>query len=157
MTVPAAGERAPDFSGIADDGSTVTLSSLRGAPVVLFFYPKDDTSGCTVEACSFQATLPRFESLAAKVIGVSPDPVKSHIKFKAKFDLDYPLIADTEKVICNAYGVWGEKSMYGRKYWGVNRTTFVIDAEGRIARVFEKVKPQDHATEVAEAVAALAK
>ena len=157
MTVPAAGEPAPDFSGLADDGSTITLSSLRGAPVVLFFYPKDDTSGCTVEACSFQETLPRFESLAAKAIGVSPDPVKSHIKFKAKFDLDFPLIADTEKVICKAYGVWGEKSMYGRKYWGVNRTTFVIDAEGRIAQVFEKVKPQDHAAAVAEAVAALTK
>ena len=157
MTVPAAGEPAPDFSGLADDGSTITLSSLRGAPVVLFFYPKDDTSGCTVEACSFQETLPRFESLAATVIGVSPDPVKSHLKFKTKFDLAYPLIADTEKVICNAYGVWREKSMYGRKYWGVNRTTFVIDADGRIAQVFEKVKPQDHAAAVAEAVAALTK
>ena len=157
MTVPAVGEQAPEFSGQADDGSTITLSSLRGAPVVLFFYPKDDTSGCTVEACSFQESLPRFESLAAKVIGVSPDPVKSHLKFKAKFDLAYPLIADTEKVICSAYGVWGEKSMYGRKYWGVNRTTFVIDADGRIAEVFEKVKPQDHAAAVAEAVAALTK
>jgi peroxiredoxin Q/BCP len=157
MTIPAVGDAAPDFSGLADDASTITLSALRGSPVVLFFYPKDDTSGCTVEACGFQQLLPRFDGLAAKVIGVSPDPVKSHIKFKAKFDLVYPLIADTEKVICNAYGVWAEKSMYGRKYWGVNRTTFVIDAKGRIARVFEKVKPQDHASEVAEAVAALAK
>lgn len=157
MTLPAAGEMAPDFSGLADDGTTITLASLRGSPVVLFFYPKDDTSGCTVEACGFQETLPRFEGLAARIIGVSPDPVKSHIKFKAKFDLAYPLLADTEKVICNAYGVWAEKSMYGRKYWGVNRTTFVIDRDGRIARVFEKVKPQDHAAEVAEAVAALAK
>ena len=155
MTMPAVGQPAPEFSGLADDGTTITLSSLRGSPVVLFFYPKDDTSGCTVEACGFQDALPRFEGLAAKVIGVSPDPVKSHIKFKAKFDLAYPLIADTEKVICNAYGVWGEKSIYGRKYWGVNRTTFVIDPDGRIARVFEKVKPQDHAAEVAEAVAAL--
>jgi peroxiredoxin Q/BCP len=157
MTVPAVGEAAPEFSGLADDGTTITLSSLRGAPVVLFFYPKDDTSGCTVEVCSFQDALPRFEGLAARVIGVSPDPVKSHLKFKAKFDLAYPLIADTEKVICNAYGVWSERSMYGRKYWGVNRTTFVIDKDGRIARVFEKVKPNDHAAEVAEAVAALAK
>jgi peroxiredoxin Q/BCP len=157
MTLPAAGETAPEFSGLADDGTTITLSSLRGSPVVLFFYPKDDTSGCTVEVCSFQDALPRFEGLAARVIGVSPDPVKSHLKFKAKFDLAYPLLADTEKVICNAYGVWAEKSMYGRKYWGVNRTTFVIDKDGRIAHVFEKVKPQDHAAEVAEAVAALAK
>ena len=157
MTMPAVGDKAPDFAGLADDGTTITLSALRGSPVVLFFYPKDDTSGCTVEVCSFQDALPRFEGLAAKVIGVSPDPVKSHLKFKAKFDLAYPLIADTEKVVCNAYGVWGEKSMYGRKYWGVNRTTFVIDKDGRIARVFEKVKPQDHATEVAEAVAALSK
>ncbi|CAN5368151.1 peroxiredoxin [soil metagenome] len=157
MTIPAAGDTAPNFSGLADDGSTITLASLRGSPVVLFFYPKDDTSGCTVEVCGFQEALPRFDGLAAKIIGVSPDPVKSHLKFKAKFDLAYPLIADTEKVICNAYGVWGEKSMYGRKYWGVNRTTFVIDRDGRIARAFEKVKPQDHAAEVAEAVAALAK
>ncbi len=157
MTLPAVGEKAPDFSGLADDGSTITLASLRGAPVVLFFYPKDDTSGCTVEACGFQESLPHFDGLAAKVIGVSPDPVKSHIKFKAKFDLAYPLLADTEKVICSAYGVWAEKSMYGRKYWGVSRTTFVIDADGRIAHVFEKVKPQDHAARVAEAVAALGK
>ncbi len=157
MTIPAAGDTAPDFSGLADDGNMITLASLRGSPVVLFFYPKDDTSGCTVEVCGFQEALPRFDGLAAKVIGVSPDPVKSHLKFKAKFDLAYPLIADTEKVICNAYGVWGEKSMYGRKYWGVNRTTFVIDRDGRIARVFEKVKPQDHAAEVAEAVAALSR
>ena len=157
MTLPVAGEKAPDFSGLADDGSTITLSALRGSPVVLFFYPKDDTSGCTTEACGFQEAMPRFDGLNARIIGVSPDPVKSHIKFKAKFDLEYPLIADTEKVICNAYGVWGEKSMYGRKYWGVNRTTFVIDKDGRISRVFEKVKPQDHAAEVAEAVAALAK
>ena len=157
MTPPQVGDAAPDFSGLADDGSTITLQSLRGTPVVLFFYPKDDTSGCTAEVCSFQDALPRFEGLAAKVIGVSPDPVKSHLKFKAKFDLLYPLIADTEKVICNSYGVWAEKSMYGRKYWGVNRTTFVIDATGRIARVFEKVKPQGHAADVAEAVAALSK
>ncbi|MDB4917721.1 MAG: peroxiredoxin [Gemmatimonadetes bacterium] len=155
MTMPAVGNEAPDFSAQIDDGSMFTLSSLRGSPVVLFFYPKDDTPGCTVEACGFQAALPDFHGIDAKVLGVSPDPVKKHVKFKQKFDLEYPLVADPDHAVCELYGVWGEKSMYGRKYWGVNRTTFVIDAKGRIARVFEKVKPEGHAAEVAEAVAAL--
>ena len=138
-----------------DRGERVSLSDFKGRPVVLFFYPKDDTSGCTTEACSFRDNLPRFNDLDAVVLGVSPDSVKSHKKFKEKFDLPYPLIADEDKKIVNAYGVWGEKSMYGRKYMGVSRTTFVIDRDGKIARVFEKVKPADHAVEVAEAVAAL--
>ncbi|MES2178649.1 MAG: thioredoxin-dependent thiol peroxidase [Gemmatimonadota bacterium] len=155
MSIPKAGDIAPDFSAVIDDGSTLTLSSLRGSPVVLFFYPKDDTSGCTVEACGFQTALPRFAGLDATIIGVSPDPVKKHVKFKQKYGLDYPLVADTDQVVCNLYGVWGEKSMYGRKYFGVNRTTFVIDKDGRIARVFEKVKPEGHAAEVEAAVQAL--
>jgi peroxiredoxin Q/BCP len=108
-----------------------------------------------VEACSFRDNLPRFDDLDAVVLGVSPDSVKSHKKFKEKFDLPYPLVADEDKTIVNAYGVWGEKSMYGRKYMGVNRTTFIIDRDGKIARIFEKVKPENHAVEVAEAVAAL--
>ncbi len=155
MPIPAVGAPAPDFTAPADDDSTVTLHALRGRPVVLFFYPKDDTPGCTVEACAFRDALPRFDGLDAVVLGVSPDSVKSHRKFRDKFDLPYRLVSDEDHAIAEAYGVWGEKSMYGRKYWGNLRTTFVIDAKGRIARVFEKVKPEGHADEVAEAVAAL--
>lgn len=154
-SIPAAGAVAPDFSLPADDGTVVTLSALRGRPVVLFFYPKDDTSGCTVEVCSFRDTLPRFTDVNAVVLGISPDSVKSHVKFKTKFALPYQLLADTEHAVAESYGVWQEKSMYGRKYMGVARTTFVVGADGRIARVFEKVKPEGHGDEVAEAVAAL--
>jgi peroxiredoxin Q/BCP len=155
MSKVSVGQTAPNFTAPDDQGNPVTLSTFRGRPVVLFFYPKDDTSGCTVEACSFRDNLPRFDDLDAVVLGVSPDSVKSHKKFKEKFDLPYPLVADEDKTIVNAYGVWGEKSMYGRKYMGVNRTTFIIDRDGKIARIFEKVKPENHAVEVAEAVAAL--
>jgi peroxiredoxin Q/BCP len=146
---------APTFSAPIDDGSTLDLESLRGSVVVLFFYPKDDTPGCTVEACAFQEALPRLEGINAKVIGVSPDSVKKHVKFKEKFGLAYPLVADTEHAVCELYGVWGERSMWGKKYWGVNRTTFIIDTKGRISHVFEKVKPDGHAAEVAAAVASL--
>jgi peroxiredoxin Q/BCP len=117
----------------------------------LFFYPKDDTSGCTKEACGFQDALPRLKT-NAHIIGVSPDDVKSHVKFKEKYGLKYPLVADTDKKVANAYGTWGEKSMYGKKYMGILRTTFVIDAKGKIAKVFEKVKPEGHAAEVEEAL-----
>src|SRR3569833_3625028 len=136
--VPAVGRVAPDFTLPTDTDERLKLSSLRGKPVVLFFYPKDDTSGCTVEACSFQSTLPRFEKIDAVVLGISPDSPKSHRKFKDKYDLTYTLLADEEHAVCEKYGVWAEKSMYGRKYWGVLRTTFVIDAAGRIAKIFEK-------------------
>lgn len=154
-TPVAAGKKAPDFTLPTDTDETLALSSLKGKPVVLFFYPKDDTSGCTVEACSFRDTLPRFDKLDAVVLGISPDSPKSHRKFKTKFDLPYTLLADETHAVAEKYGVWGEKSMYGRKYMGIFRTTFVIDAAGKIAKVFEKVKPENHAAEVAEAVAAL--
>ena len=149
------GAAAPDFTVLTDDGSTLTLSSLRGRPVVLYFYPKDDTSGCTVQACEFRDMFPRFDGSKAVILGVSPDGVKSHTKFKAKFDLPFTLLADTEKSIVTAYDVWKEKSMYGRKYMGVERTTFVIDAHGTIAHIFAKVKPAGHAAEVMAAIAAL--
>lgn len=146
---------APDFTLATDSGAELTLSSLRGRNVVLYFYPKDDTSGCTTQACEFRDSFPRFGDMDAVILGVSPDGVKSHQKFKAKYELPFTLLADTEHAVAEQYGVWAEKSMYGRKYWGVERTTFVIDREGRVARVFAKVKPAGHAAEVAEAIAAL--
>jgi peroxiredoxin Q/BCP len=149
------GDPAPDFTLDTDDGSSLSLSDLRGAPVVLFFYPKDDTAGCTIESCEFRDLVPRFTEVRAQVLGISPDPVKSHAKFRDKYQLNYPLLADVEHAVAERYGVWQQKSMYGRKYWGNMRTTFVIDAEGRIAHLFEKVKPEGHAAEVAEAVAGL--
>jgi thioredoxin-dependent peroxiredoxin len=146
------GKAAPDFTGMTDGDKPLKLSSLRGKSVVLFFYPKDDTPGCTVEACSFRDAFPQFQGVDAVVIGVSPDSPEKHRKFKAKYDLPYTLVADPDHAIAEAYGVWGKKSMFGRKYWGVLRTSFVIDKEGRIAKVFEKVNPLDHAAEVAAAL-----
>jgi peroxiredoxin Q/BCP len=152
---PAVGAEAPDFTLLTDAGEPLTLAALRGRPVVLYFYPKDDTSGCTTEACEFRDLFPRFAEGDAVILGVSPDPVRSHVKFKAKYALPFTLLADTEHAVSEAYGTWQEKSMYGRKYMGVARTTFLVDRDGRIARVFEKVKPAGHAEEVAAAVAAL--
>lgn len=149
------GRTAPAFTATTDTGDTLELASLRGKNVVLFFYPKDDTSGCTVEACSFRDATPRFEGLDAVVLGVSPDGVKSHVKFKKKYQLPYTLLADEDHSIADQYGVWGEKVMWGRHYWGVLRTTFVIDRNGKVAKVFEKVNPQDHADDVAASVASL--
>jgi thioredoxin-dependent peroxiredoxin len=148
------GDAAPPFSLPATGGRTISLDSLAGKQVVLYFYPKDDTSGCTLEAQAFNALRNRFEEAGAVVIGVSPDGVKSHEKFQAKYDLGFPLIADEEKSMLQAYGVWVEKSMYGRKYMGVERTTVLIDANGRIARIWPKVKVPGHAEEVLEAVTA---
>jgi peroxiredoxin Q/BCP len=138
------GDTAPDFTLPADDGSTVRLSDLRGQRVVLYFYPKDDTSGCTAQACELRDDLPRFREANALVLGVSPDPVTSHVKFKQKYDLNFPLLADEDHAVAEAYGVWKEKSMYGRKYMGIERSTFVIDAEGRIEQAWRKVKPKGH-------------
>ena len=155
MSIPTAGSMAPDFTLDTDAGTPLTLSDLRGRPVVLFFYPKDDTPGCTVESCEFRDLMPRFQGVNAEVLGISPDDVKSHVKFRKKFDLPYTLLADVEHAVAEAYGVWQEKKMFALKYMGVVRTTFVIDKDGRIARVFQKVKPEGHAAEVADAVAAL--
>lgn len=147
------GDRAPDFTLPSDDGSAVSLAGLRGKRVILYFYPKDDTSGCTVEACEFRDTLPRIDEAGAVVLGVSPDPISSHRRFRDKYDLTFPLLADEDHAVAEAYGVWVEKSMYGRTYWGIERTTFLIDEEGVVAKVWRKVKPRGHADAVAEALA----
>lgn len=155
MARPTVGDVAPDFTVLTDAGKPLTLSSLRGKAVVLYFYPKDDTSGCTTQACEFRDTFPRFKRGKAVILGVSPDSVKSHVKFKTKFALPFTLLADTEKTIVQGYDVWKEKSMYGRKYMGVERTTFLIDSTGVVRHVFEKVKPEGHADEVMAALKAL--
>jgi peroxiredoxin Q/BCP len=146
---------APDFTVQDDTDRRVSLSDFRGKWVVLFFYPKDDTSGCTIEACEFRDALPRFTAGDAVILGISPDDAKSHRKFKAKFELPYTLLVDEGHVVAERYGVWKEKSMYGRTYMGVERTTFLIDRAGRIARVFGKVQPEGHAEEVRQAIEAL--
>jgi len=149
------GDKAPDFTLPADGGGTVSLQALKGKPVVLYFYPKDDTSGCTAEACAFRDALPDFSKIKAKIVGVSRDSIASHDKFKAKFDLPFPLASDADGEICEAYGVWVEKSMYGRKYMGIERATFLIDAKGIVRQLWRKVKVPGHAEEVLRAVEAL--
>ena len=141
-------DAAPDFELPADDGEPVRLSALRGRRVVLYFYPRADTPGCTTEACEFRDLHPQLSAEGAVVLGVSPDPVEAVRKFREKFDLPFHLLADADHAVAEAYGVWKEKSMYGKKYWGVERTTFLIDEQGRIARVHHKVKPEGHAREV---------
>jgi peroxiredoxin Q/BCP len=155
MSQIAEGTAAPDFTLPADGGGTVTLSQLKGKIVVLYFYPKDDTSGCTTEAIDFTRLLPEFEALGAVVIGISPDSANKHDKFKAKHDLAITLVADEERKAIEAYGVWVEKSMYGRKYMGVERSTFLIDRTGKVARQWRKVKVKGHAEEVLESARAL--
>lgn len=150
------GDKAPDFRADLDDGTSLRLSGLRGRPVVLYFYPKDDTSGCTAEAKDFSALLAEFEAAGAHVLGISPDTITRHVKFKAKHGLSVPLAADEERGIAEAYGVWVEKSMYGRKYMGVERSTFLIDEKGRIAEIWPKVKVAGHAAAVLAAVRRLA-
>lgn len=146
------GSKAPAFTLQSDAGKPISLSDLKGGTVVLYFYPKDDTSGCTTQACEFRDNWEAVERAGAVVLGVSPDDITSHEKFKRKYALPFPLLADPDHAVAERYGVWGEKSMYGRKYFGIRRTTFVIDAEGRIAKVFERVKPKGHAGEVLEAL-----
>ncbi|WP_157014842.1 peroxiredoxin [Mesorhizobium xinjiangense] len=155
MALPGIGQEAPDFELPRDGGGTIRLSDLRGKPVVLYFYPKDDTSGCTKEALDFSALKPEFDEAGAVVIGISPDSAKSHDKFKAKHGLSIELASDEGKSMLEAYGVWVEKSMYGRKYMGVERTTMLIDAEGKVAQVWPKVKVAGHAEDVLAAVKAL--
>ena len=150
------GEEAPDFTLPGSSGTSVSLSAYRGRIVVLFFYPKDDTSGCTAEAVAFTALKPEFDALGVALIGMSPDSVKSHDKFRTKHGLTVDLASDEEKKVLRQYGVWVEKSMYGRKYMGVERTTLLIDRDGRIARIWNKVKVPGHADEVLEAARALA-
>jgi peroxiredoxin Q/BCP len=147
------GTLAPPFELRSDAGDTVRLADLQGKTVVLYFYPKDDTSGCTKQACEFRDRWRDVEKAGAVVLGVSPDGVASHAKFKKKYQLPFPLLADPDHAVAERYGAWGEKSMYGRKYFGILRTTFVIDGTGRIVRVFERVKPKGHAAQVLEAVA----
>jgi len=146
------GERAPDFSLPADDGSTVSLSALRGKKVVLYFYPKDDTPGCTTQACDLRDAMPTFQDLDAVVLGVSPDSVASHRKFRDKFGLNYQLLADEGHRVAEAYGVWKEKSMYGRKSMGIERSTFLIDEDGKIQEAWRKVSPKGHADLLQEAL-----
>lgn len=149
------GDLAPDFSLPTDGGGSLALSSLRGRKLVLYAYPKDDTESCTQEAISFNGLRKDFAAAGTEIIGISPDPVKRHDRFKKKYDLAFPLVSDETRAMLEAYGLWVEKSMYGRKYMGVERTTFLIDKDGRIARIWSKVKVAGHAEEVLAAARAL--
>ena len=151
----AVGDKAPDFTLPTDGGGKLSLKDLRGKTAVLYFYPKDDTSGCTAEACAFRDSLPDFSKVKAEMVGISRDPVASHDKFKAKYKLPFPLASDEDGKVCAAYGTWVEKSMYGRNYMGVERATFLIDGKGVIRGVWRKVKVPGHAEEVLKAAEAL--
>ena len=142
------GDRAPDFKLPAGDGTHISLSELKGKRVILYFYPKDNTSGCTTEACSFRDEIKKFEKKNSVIVGVSIDSVESHRKFAEKYELPFALASDEKKELVKKYGVWKEKSMYGRKYMGIERTTFVIDEKGTIVQVFTKVKVEGHTDEV---------
>ncbi|MBO1079567.1 peroxiredoxin [Roseomonas haemaphysalidis] len=149
------GMPAPAFDLPASGGRTVSLAAMRGKPFVLYFYPKADTSGCTREACDFQEALPALGGIGIDVVGISPDPIKPIEKFAEKYELTFPLASDAEKTVAGAYGTWVEKSMYGRKYMGMDRATFLVDAEGRVARIWRKVKVPGHAQDVLKAAQAL--
>jgi peroxiredoxin Q/BCP len=151
--MPTEGQPAPDFTLTSDTGEHVTLADLRGRPVVLYFYPRDDTPGCTTQACGIRDAWGKFERRGAVVLGVSPDSAASHVKFRAKYDLPFTLLADTDHAVAEAYGTWVEKSMYGKTYMGVERSTFVIGADGNIIKVMRKVKPDRHADDVLAALA----
>lgn len=145
-----AGDKAPDFTLTSDTGQAVSLVDFRGKRVVLYFYPKDDTSGCTAQACDLRDGMNEFTALGAVVLGVSPDSQRSHEKFKSKYDLNFPLLVDADHAVADDYGVWVEKSMYGKKYMGIDRSTFIIDGEGRLEAVWRGVKAKEHAQRLRE-------
>jgi peroxiredoxin Q/BCP len=147
-----AGDKAPQFTLKDAEGNQIKLSDFKGKKVVLYFYPKDLTPGCTIEACAFRDDAAGIKRLGAVVIGVSADDERQHRKFRDKHDLNFPLLADTDHKVSEQYGAWQEKSMYGRKYWGVARITYIIDENGRVAKVFEKVKPNGHSKEVIQSL-----
>jgi thioredoxin-dependent peroxiredoxin len=147
------GRPAPDFTLSTDTGDTLTLSSLRGRPIVLFFYPKDDTPGCTKQACGIRDAWGEFERSGATVFGISPDSTRSHVKFREKYELPFTLLADEDHAVADQYGVWVQKSFAGKKYMGIERSTFVIDADGNVASVLRRVKPDQHADQVLAALA----
>jgi thioredoxin-dependent peroxiredoxin len=149
------GQEAPDFTLPADDGTTVRLSALRGKPVVVYFYPKDDTPGCTREACAFRDRKAEIARQGAKVLGISPDTVESHVEFRDKFSLNFPLLADEGHRVAEQYGAWREKSMYGKATMGIQRSTFLIDGQGRVAKVWRSVKVDGHDEHVLAALAEL--
>jgi len=151
--VVAEGSPAPNFTLTADSGEAVTLSSFKGAPVALFFYPRDDTPGCTAQACGIRDAWGEFEGRGAVVLGVSPDSPKTHLKFREKYGLPFTLLADEDHAVAEQYGVWVEKSMYGKTYMGIERSTFVIDAAGNVAKIMRRVKPAEHAADVLAALA----
>ncbi|MCL7971509.1 MAG: thioredoxin-dependent thiol peroxidase [marine benthic group bacterium] len=142
------GDMAPDFELPADNGDMVRLADLRGTRVILYFYPKDDTSGCTKQACGFRDAMPAIRERDAVLLGISPDPVRSHEKFRDKYELNFPLLADEDHSVALAYGAWGKKKLYGREYEGILRSTFVIDADGRVEKVFRRVRPAESAAQV---------
>lgn len=144
------GDIAPKFEGLNEDGESVSLSDFKGSKLILFFYPKDDTPGCTKEACNLRDNFKYFEKKGFKILGVSPDTVKKHRKFSDKYEFQYPLLADTEKEVINAYGVWGPKKFMGREIIGVHRTTFIIDEEGKIEQIIKKVKTKVHSDQIKE-------
>lgn len=150
------GKKAPAFTLTADDGTKVRLSELAGSPVVLYFYPKDDTPGCTREACAFRDQKAKLKKLGAVVLGVSADSVESHVKFRDKYKLNFPLLADTDHKIAEKYGAWREKNMYGKKSMGIQRSTFLIDSAGKVAKVWKRVKVDGHDDQVLEALQQLA-
>jgi peroxiredoxin Q/BCP len=151
MTI-SAGDVAPDFALPDDTGKVRTLSEFHGKTVLIYFYPKDDTPGCTTEACNFRDDYSAYEKAGVVILGISPDTVKSHVKFKSKYELPFPLLADSDHQVCEAYGVWGLKKFMGREYMGVLRTTFLIGSDGNVKDVFENVKPAEHSTQVLESL-----
>lgn len=148
----AVGRKAPDFSLLSDTGEEISLGKFKGQSVVLYFYPKDDTTGCTMEACEFRDLFPRFKRDKAVILGISPDSPRKHVNFRKKYDLPFTLLSDKDHKVAERYGLWVEKTFWGRKYMGVERTTYIIAPDGKIAKIFSKVNPEGHAAEVQAAL-----